>query len=254
MSDVPGREITIEEMLRLRAGSERVSSWFRGEIDDRLSTLKSLLAPRRFLADHVESPYRVEEAPEADRNFSELQAAYKSVAKEPLRLPGRLESPLGSIPNQVELHPWEYTLEIQAPEGPRRVTVRSPLSWVLVHGAPITLAQARQMSSGAIPRNEPALRQFAIHALLMKLIVERSPGLVRLFAAMRMKLETAESPELGALPLVRVTASVPTFRPADAVIQSAIRISGVPIFEELVDLQAVTSLEDPLRSKIAELE
>lgn len=240
-------------MLRIRGGSERISSWIRGEVLDRLETLRPLLAPRRFLAEHVKSPYRVEEAQESDRNFTELQTAYKSVAGEPLRLPGRLESPLESIPNQVELHPWEYTHEVESPEGVRRVSIQSPLSWVLLHGAPISLSQARLMSSGAIPRSESALRQFAIHALLMKLIVDRSPGLVRLFSAMRLALEIVQSSSLGALPLVRISACVPVFRPADSVILSAIQMSGVPIFEEFVDLAAAASLEDPLRSRIAEL-
>jgi len=248
-----GREMTFEEMLRIRSGSERISSWIRGEILDRLETLKPLLAPKRFLADHIKSPYRVEDARDADRNFAEIQAAYKSVAGAPLRLPGRLESPLDSVPSQVELQPWESTLDAETPEGPRRICIRSPLSWVLIHGASINFSQARLMASGATPRNESDLREFAIHALVMKLIVARSPGLVRLFSTMRLSLDTAQSPELGGLPLVRLTASVPTFRPSDAVVLGAIRMSGVPIFEELVDLEAASTLLDPFGSKIAEL-
>jgi hypothetical protein len=46
---------------------------------------------------------------------------------------------------------------------------------------------------------------------------------------------------------------LPSFRPSDELLLTAVRISGVPAFIELIDINAVRSLEDPLRLRIEAL-
>jgi hypothetical protein len=247
-----GSEISLERMMTLRAATEAVSAWVRKEVNDRLACLRPLVLARRLLGDHVKSPVH-EDVKDADKAFAELQAAYREVSGNPFRLPGRLDSPIDPISTDVVLHPWEYTHQPQGESEGRSLTVRAPLSWVLMHEAPVVLSQARQMLAGGASRSEGDLKRFAIHALVMKMILDRNPSLVRLLEALRLAVEIVESPETGKLPLVKLTAPIPTFRPSDRVVLSATRLSGIPIFEELLDVDGAKNLEDPFRARVLEL-
>jgi hypothetical protein len=250
--DTQGREITLEQMMALRAPTEAISSWLRSELEDRLETLRPLLAPRRFLGQHLRSAQSLE-VKGADKLFDDLQATYKEAGGEPLKLSTRLGSPLDPIPTDLALHSWEYTHEASEGSDSRRVTVKSPVSWVLTYAGPLSLAQVRQMATGAAPRDDAQLRQFVINACVMKLALARSAGLTRLLQALRIRVNVTTSPETGKLPLVQLLSSVPAFRPSDNVVLSATRLSGVPTFEEVVDVQGVSAIEDPLRAKVAAL-
>jgi len=109
------------------------------------------------------------------------------------------------------------------------------------------------MVSGSAGRSDAELKQFAVHALAMKMVFDGLPALSRLFEALRYRVEIMTSPETGKLPLVRVTSVVPAFRPADGVILSATRLSGVSIFEELVSPESIDAIEDPFRESLSGL-
>jgi len=247
-----GREISLDDLVHLRAKTQKVTKWLRSELDDRLETLRPLLSPKRLLGDQIRGTQPMQ-AKDAEKIFEKLKAAYAGIAGEPLRLPGQLESPMEPIPNQLALYPWEYTHELSPGGDTHALTIRSPVSWVLMHAAPIGLSEARQMFSGAANRSDVNLKKFATHALVMNAIFDRNPGLSRLLGALRVCVDRATSPTTGKVPFVRLTAAVPSFRPADGVIQNATSLSGVAIFEELVDLDAVSGLEDPVRTKISGL-
>lgn len=247
-----GREITLEQLMTFRAATERISSWLRQQTEDRLETLRPLLMPRRFLGHHVRSAVP-EDVKDADQIFAELQAGFREVSGEPFRLPGRLDSPVDAIPQQLVLHPWEYSHDARGDGETRPLTVKSPVSWVLLHSSALSLSQARQMLAGKTGRSDAELKQFAVCAVFMKILFDRNPGLVRLFEALRFRINTVPSPETGKLVFVRLTSEVPAFRPADSVIVNATRLSGVPIFEELVDVDAALALPDPLRNRVAAL-
>lgn len=247
-----GRQIALEELVALRTKTQAVSKWLRSELEDRLETLRPLLSPKRLLGDQIRGTQQMT-AQDAEKTFDKLKAAYAGIAGEPLRLPGQLESPLEPIPNQLALHPWEYTHELADGGAPQKLALRSPNCWVLMHAAPIGLSEARAMFSGAATRSDQNLKKFATHTLVMGAIFDRSPGLSRLLGALRFHVDRATAPETGKLSFVRLRAEVPSFRPADGVIRNATQLSGVSIFEELVDVDAIGGLADPLRAKIAEL-
>jgi hypothetical protein len=253
MSDeAPGREITLDELVSLRDKTQAVSKWLLSEVEDRLDTLRPLLLPKRLLGDQIRGSSQVQ-AQHAEQTYDKLKAAYAGVAGEPLRLPGQLESPVEPIPNKLVLYPWEYTHELDVNGQKQQLTIRSPTSWVLMHAPPIGLSEARQMFAGKANRSDQNLRKFAVHVLVMGAIFDRSAGLSRLLGALRFRVDRATAPETGKLSFVRLTSEVPSFRPSDAVISNATRLSGVSIFEELVDVDRIAGLEDPLRKKIAEL-
>ena len=243
-----GRTITLEQMLSLRISTEAVSSWLRADLEDRLETLRPLLAPRKFLGDHMKSAFR-EEVKDADRVFEQVQSLYREAAAD-LKLPGRLDSPIEAVSNKIEVHPWEYAHDAATGAETKRVTIKSPTSWVIVHACNLGFGQARQALAPGAPRPEADLKQFALHAVLTKVILDRSAAVVRLLEAMRYRVEVSSCPEMGRLPLVRLVSCVPAFRPADSVILSAVRLSGVAIFEELVDMEAAATMEDPIRERL----
>jgi hypothetical protein len=58
---------------------------------------------------------------------------------------------------------------------------------------------------------------------------------------------------LGALPFVTVSACMPSFRLADSLVLMATRFSGVSNIVELIDVGAMHTLQDALKSQIQKL-
>ena len=140
-----GLEITLERMMILRAATQEVSAWILREAEERLGCLRPLLLPRKLLGGHLKSPVH-EEVKDADKAFSELQAAFREVAGAPFKLTGRLDSPIDPIATDLALYVWEYAYRPEGSDASRPVTVKSPLSWVLMHAAPVSLSRPARCS------------------------------------------------------------------------------------------------------------
>jgi hypothetical protein len=52
---------------------------------------------------------------------------------------------------------------------------------------------------------------------------------------------------------VTISSCLASFRPSDSLILAATRLSGVPAFIELIDVDAVQTLHDPLKLRIEEM-
>ncbi len=226
-----GRDLSFDQIARLRAATEAISSWLRQDLESHLETLRPLLLPRRHLEANIKGSGRAGDSARADRLFHNLQAALEAAGGEPLKLRGALRPPIDAIPNKLELWPWEYDHQIGDGAAAKRIAVFSPLSWVLSYASPLDLAQARRMVSGEGSRSESELRHFAIRTVLMNVVFDASPGLARLFESLRYRVEKVHCPETGNLPYLRLTSSVPTFRPSDSVILNVTQFSGVSRFE-----------------------
>jgi hypothetical protein len=249
MSAEPGREISMDQLMTLRASTQAISGWLKSELADRLETVRPLLAARRLLGDHIKSAFR-ESVRDADKNFEKLQEAYRDVSGSPFKLPSRLDSPIEPISTDLALHPWEYG---HALEGGKKVALRSPVRWIVSYETPISFEQVRTMLAGESARSEEDLKKFTLSALVMNMMVERNAGLVRLLESLRYTVERTTSSDTGKLPLVTISCPVQSFRPADNAIAAATSLSGVSIFEELVDKESIEGIEDPVRARLLEL-
>jgi hypothetical protein len=108
--------------------------------------------------------------------------------------------------------------------------------------------------AGREKRQSEQVRQFVVNALAMHLLLGKFPGLVQLLGDLRYEVQTgAAAPGLGTLPLVTLSACVPSFRPSDDLILAATRLSGVPAFIELIEVEAVHRLQDPLKTRLEEM-
>jgi len=99
-------------------------------------------------------------------------------------------------------------------------------------------------------RKTEVLRQFVVNALVMQLLMKSQPNLVQLLAALRYQMDMKPLPGLGALSFVTITAPLTSFRPADDVLLMTTRFSGVLAFVELISLELIEHVEDPLRLQL----
>ncbi|MFV1951581.1 MAG: hypothetical protein ACC630_06470 [Nitrospinota bacterium] len=243
------KEITIEQLLRLRQITESISELLEKQLKSYIETLQPLFLPRKLLGDYIKSAYK-EKVPGADQAIGELSAKYKAVCDKPFRLSGQLETPLAPISNQIEVYPWEYVYEIEGERGTKSVTITSPVKWVLTYRSGYSLNRLGGVLKGQEEWQEKEIRQFLINALVMNMMVSKVSGIKDLMAGLRYRLDIETSPDTGKLPLVTITSFVPSFRPPDNLILSATQLAGVTIFMEIIDIDAIYSLCDPLKSKI----
>jgi hypothetical protein len=247
MSDEPGTALTFQQLPELRRKTEAISHFLKDQISGHLETLRPLFAPERILGKYAGGRTDVTGA---ERALAELRQSYTPFTTRPYDLPETLdENWLTLVGNSLELHAWEYAHPVQG----KPVTMSSPVRWIVNYRANYTIAQVKSALASKETNRPDYLRQFAVNALVLQLVLNRLPGLARLFQDLRFELKSETVPELKGLPMVTVTSSLKSFRPADDLIQSATAFSGVPAFIELLDVEAIVQQADPLRAKIEAL-
>jgi len=247
MSESHAPSLTLPELPELRRKTEAVSQLLRQQIATHLETLRPLLGPERIFGKHAGGK---SEAPGAEAAVSELQQVYKKYTAKPYDLPTDFSTSwLTLVGNALELHPWEYTHDIQG----KLITMSTPVRWAVNYRSNYTLAQVKNALSGKEAPRIDYLRQFVINALVLQMILARTPGLNPLFADLRYELKTESPAELKGLPILTITSCVSSFPPPDDMILAATAFSGIPAFIELVDSQSISQPKDTLKEKLEEL-
>ncbi len=248
MSDPSQIALTLQELPDVRRRTEGTAKLLHEQLTQHLDVLSPLLSPERLLGKAAGAKADV---PGAELALSELQRNYKEFVPKPFELPSELDHQwLTLIGNRLKLHRWEYIHPAKSGEQTVPITMTSTVRWLLCYASHYTVAQAKAALSGKEPRRIEHLRQFVVNALVMNQVIAKNPGLVRLFADLRYEIKTEFTPELGQLPLVTITSCLPSFRPADDLLIAATGFSGVPAFIELLDLDAVRAIKDPLKQRI----
>jgi hypothetical protein len=245
------KPLTFEQLADLRNKTETVSQFLQKQLKAHLETLRPLLAPRRLLGKYAGVK---EDIAGADRAFAQLQEQFKAVCSRPFALPPELDDGLvANIDNRIDLYPWEYTHQANSERETKPVTITSPVRWVLTYSSEYTLSQLIQTLAGKEQRHSGSIRQFVVNALVMHAVLTKFPGITQLLTDLRYEIRTEKTASLGELPLVTIRSCLPSFRPADSHILAATRLSGVPAFIELIDIDAVHRLQDPLKLRIEEI-
>jgi hypothetical protein len=185
----------------------------------------------------------------ADQNFAELRETFFKACGRPFDLRKELPTPLESVPAQVQLYEWEYLYDIRAEER-KTIMVVVPLTWVLAYPSTYTLPMMRQVLAGKQERDADGVRSFVLRACLMQTLFAKVAELTALFEGLRYRVEVRKSPQLGDLPLVTLSASVRTVRPADDLLMTATGLSGRTAFEEVIDDDQAAHIADPLQAQI----
>jgi hypothetical protein len=245
------KSLTFEQLADLRDKTETVSQFLWKQLKAHLETLRPLLAPRRLLGRYADAK---EDIAGADRAFAQLQEQFIAVCSKPFALPPELDDgPLSNIDNRIDLYPWEYTHQAKSERETKPVTITSPVRWVLTYSSEYTPSQLVQTLAGKEQRRSDSIRQFVVNALVMHAVLAKFPGITQLLTDLRYEIRTEKTANLGDLPLVTIRSCLLSFRPADSLILAAARLSGVPAFIELIDVDAVHRLQDPLRLRIEEI-
>lgn len=244
------KPLTFEGLPELRAKTEVISKFLHEQLTTHLDTLRPILSPERLLG-KAGGPRA--DSPLADRILAQLQQSYRPFATRPFDLPAEFDPYwLSLVGNRITLYAWEYSYEASNGRETRSITMTSPVRWVVTFASGYTLSQFRQAVIGKGEHRPEHVRQFVVNALVMQAMFAHTPGLASLFADLRYRVETHSTPDLPKLPLTTITSGLPSFRPADELILGATNFSGVPAFIELIDIDALPHLQDPLRARIEE--
>lgn len=242
-------EFSVNRLLFLRKVTRAISDHLASGLKEQLGTVSPLLRPRRLLGDYIESG-TPEQVVDADKNFAALNELYAVAAGKPFDLPRPLRSPLKPVGLALELYPWEYRYEIPTGGAAKTVTITSPVRFVISYASGLSLSRLRQGVAGKEELKQDDVREFVTRACLMALMLRKHPGIVRLFNALRWEVGTETSADLGQLPLTTLTAPLGSIRPPDSLILDSTEMSGTSLFEEVVNVDALSQVRDPLVQKV----
>ena len=242
--------LKIEQLLHLHTLTKDVSKLCQKQLRGYLDTMALLFRPRRMLGDAMEGSER-DSASGSDRTATELRELYRRVAARPFDLRPELTFPLESVSTQIQLYEWEYLHQIKTDRGWRNIKVTSPLTWVVAYSSTYSLTMLRQVLAGQEERNQKSVQAFILRACLMHLHFMKFPSIAELLSGLRYRIEVRRSPELGDLPLVTVSAPFSTIRPPDNLVTVASGLAGGTSFAEVLDMESVRNLQDPMRQEVA---
>ena len=241
---------TTQRMLSLRKLTRAAAEQMRNQLKDILSAVGPLLQPKAALGDYVrgvKDPVRG-----ADALFKEIETMYHAVAAEkPFGVRRELTPPLDFSGASVDVNPLEYSHTAAVKGHSKRVTVTSPFRWVMSYSGH-SLAELKTLLAAVSPSNDQ-IHAFVLHYVTLKCQVDRQTPLTNIFKALRYKLSVTTQPEFGGLPLTCVSAPIFTVRPPDEVIIETTELTGSDKFEEVIDLEGLATLQDPMKDSLVEL-
>lgn len=245
------KEIELSQMAPLRDVSQKIAQYLHQLITAYLAPISPLLAPNRVLGEYLEGFSR-DRLPGADKAYAALEENYGALCRDVFRLPSKMRSPVPAIKSRLEVYPWEYIYNLGDDAG-RPVTVTCPTRWVVAYDLPYTLSDLLKAKlAGEKPQPEET-KQLIINSLVLWMMMERSAAIKKLLEDLRFPITVETSSASGNMPYIVVRAAVEAFRPQDDLINMVCQLSGRPVFEELVDLEAIETVPDPLVAALKEL-
>lgn len=246
-----GRD-SIQSLLVLRKLTRAITEVVRGQMADHLATLTALFRPTAVLGEYVQGGQK-EASRKADKAFREFESLYQTVGTaKPFNLPREMPSPPFSILSTgLEITPYDYPHLVTSGSAPRTIMVRAPLTWTLTYtgfgpGRLLELLNTKMRS------NEEVMKMLLSY-LALHVVLTNQPGLLNIFEALHLPITTVKVPEFGDLPVTRIAASAVTTRPSDSVIVESAELTGMDAFEEVVDLDEISRMRDPMRETLLAL-
>ena len=243
-----GRD-SVQSLLVLRKLTRAITETVRAQMSEHLTTLTPLLRPTAVLGEYVQGGQK-EGSRKADKAFRDLEALYQTVCTtKPFNLPREMPStPLSILSTGLDITPYGYPHQVKTDSGTRTITVRAPLTWTLTYTG-FGPGRLQELLNTKMRSNEE-VSKVVLSYLALHVVLTNQPGLLKIFEAMHFPVTTVKVPEFGDLPVTRIGAAVDTKRPPDAVIVETAELTGMDAFEEIVELEAVGRLRDPLRESL----
>ena len=245
-----GREGT-QSLLVLRKLTRAIADTVRGQMTEYLATLAPLLRPKMILGDYIEDGSK-ESIRRSDKAFKELQALYEKVSStKPFNLPRELTLPIRLSGTGLEITAVDTPHVVRSGSDARTIMVRSPLTWTLTYAGNAPTKLPELLKTKLRPGED--LTQVVLSYLLMHVVTTNSPGLLQTFEALHFPITTTTIPEFGPLPITRIAVDISTTRPADDVILEVAELTGMDAFEEVVNVDDLSRLRDPLKERLLEI-
>ena len=231
---------SLQRLLVLRKITRAISDTLRGQIREHLGTLNTLLRPRAVFGESGHGT--------ATGAFNDLVALYQTIAAaKPFLLTQEITRPVEMASTSLELLPVEYT---HRAEG-KTVVVTSPLKWVVTYSG-FSPARLKELIGAKTP-SERELFQFAVQYAAVSILFGPRGGVPKILEALRFPLTVGKLPEFGELPVTTISAPISTVRPPDSVVIESTEFSGKNVFEEVVNLDEIPALRDPLRDQLLDI-
>jgi hypothetical protein len=242
---------TTQRLLALRKLTRAIADLLRGMLREHLTTLSPLLRPTNVLGEYVHGHTRGA-VKGAEKAFRELQALYETTAAtKPFGVPRELKSPIELLSSTPEITPMEYVHVATGNGESKTITVTSPLKWVLSYSG-FGPGRLRDILAGRAG-NTVELPQFLLHTLVVHIVMKKQPGLMNIFELLRFPACAERFPGFGELPVTCLSSAISTVRPPDDVIIESTEISGMDVFEEIVNLEDIKNLQDPIQARLLDL-
>jgi hypothetical protein len=242
---------TPQKLLLDRRLTRAIGEVVCGQMREHVATLAPIFRPRSIFGDHIQGIGK-EAGKNADQAFKELQASYDAIAlTRPFNLPKELKAPLMQMTSTVELSPTEYAHQVGANGAQKTVQITRPFKWILTYST-YSPRRLKQLLTD-LNRNDDELQQAVLHYLVMSIVIAKQPGLRAIFEAIHFPLVTGRLPGFGELPVTYVESSISTRLPDDALVAESTDLSGKDAFEEIVNLDDIDKLRDPLKERLMEI-
>jgi hypothetical protein len=239
----------IPRLLELRKLTRSLSEQLESELKRHLTTLAPLFSPLPIFGDHVRGGSR---APikGAEKAFQELRSRYgKVAAAKPFALSGDIEAPIDLFSATPLLTPVQYPYQAKEEGKTTTVTVTSPLKWVLSYPDAGPRA-VHDLLRGNRNQVKDELRHCLLQNLALELILEKQTGLLNILKSLRFSVNAIRIESLGNLPIIQISCPISTLLPPDSIIIQNTEISGVPSFEEVIDVDDIRKMQDPFKQTV----
>lgn len=241
---------SVKSLLVLRKLTRAMAEAARAQLTEYLTTLTPLLQPQGVLGDYVQGTQR-DPALKAEQAFKDLKALYEATAPaKPLNLRRELSPPFSFSNLLLEITPLDYVHVAETDSGPRKITVRSPLTWTLTY-AGFSPKRLQDVLDQNVRGDE--LQRFILSYLIIHVVTKYRPGVTKMLEALHFPVTTTTLAEFGELPITRVGIGISTHRPSDAVVVESAELTGMDTFEEVVNVDDVARLPDPFKERLSEI-
>jgi hypothetical protein len=242
---------TTQKLLVFRKLTRATGEIINGQLKEYIATLAPLFRPKSVFGDHIQGSAK-EPVKGADQAFKELQSLYETVASSrPFNLSKELKSPLMQMTWSLELTAVEYIHVAKTDRENKTITVTCPFKSVITYSG-YTPRRLKELLADR-NRNDAELQQFVLHYLAMHIVISKQPGLTQILNTLHFPLSSGRLPSFGELPITYIGSSISTSLPPDEVVIESTELSGKDAFEEIVNIDDIANLHDPLKQRLTEV-
>jgi hypothetical protein len=239
----------IPRLIELRKLTRSVSERIETQLKSYLSTLAPLFSPQPILGEYIRGGSK-SSVKGAEKNFQALKKHYLAIARQkPFSLDIDLSPPLDIFAATPALTPVTYSYRAENAGKSSDLTVTSPLKWILSYPG-MAPNQITDLLKGNRSQVQDELAHTLLQCLTLNLVLEKQAGLRNLIKELRFELKTIHVETLGELPVLLISCPISTELPSDDVIIQNTEISGIPSFEEIININDLRIMTDPLKETL----